>query len=226
MSDIVYTKNSILSRRAKGMPYEMTANFNAAIVQHLAIMHPKAESTEWTNLFIYTLIVENDYWPREADLEETLVTFLKAVRQGDAPVHSTAVGSYAEAFRQWRTQRNRPNLAQDEPEPVQGYRDSISDSRAIVAQNYSPELADCFDERMTAGGSPCFMQTRRCLRDLLEGIESHLHDHKLAGTVSEFDAYFRDQYRQGRRLWHELKGVEWVILAPKVTNLRMMNRKG
>ncbi len=224
MSDIVYTK-SILSRRiAEGRPWELSADTLAEIRTHLAAVHPRADLSEWAHTFAQVVICENDSWPLTSDIADETRAFLLSVRKGEIGLSTNTALSYAEAHREYK-RKNRANLAQDERTGLEGYLDTTNIPTALTAKNYACEYEDCFDtvtDRFS--GIPEQRQVRRCLRDVLEGIETHLADHKRAGTVSDFDVYLRGRFVEGMRLWETLKGEKWQFLQPKENNLRMVNR--
>ena len=87
MSDIVYTKAQIISRRSKRMPWELHPDMKAEAARHLEIMHSKHEEQRWLTLFVEVVICESDAWPTHAEIAHELPDFLKAVRQGAVKVY-------------------------------------------------------------------------------------------------------------------------------------------
>ncbi len=205
MSEIVYTKSSILSRRAKKMEYNLHPDINAEMLRHLEVMHSKQDEERWRKLFVEVVICESDYWPMQAQIADELFPFLKSIRQGDIKVYSGAVGAYAEAYREYKNPKATANFAYNGTEAVNAVHDSLMIPTAILSQNYAPEWEQCF--RKTEHGE--WKQVRRCLRDLLEGIESSMVD-GLIVKGSATDAELRGRYREGERLWQSLTGSAWV----------------
>lgn len=208
MSDIVYTKHQINSRKSKGMAFELHPDMMREISKHLEVMHTKQDEERWAALFVDIVICESDAWHNQIDIADELPKFLKAVRQGAVKVYSGSVGAYAEAYREWKVPTRAANFAQDSTNGAGTAHEYYSIPTAISGENYAPEWEQCF-ERDSFGNA---RQKKRCLRDVLEGIESGMIDGMIA-RGSETDKALRERYRTAERLWESLTGTKWVRLA-------------
>jgi hypothetical protein len=215
MSDIVYTKSQILSRKHKGMQWELHPAMTEALELHIEVMHSKQDVQRWSKLFVEVVICESDYWPMQAQISDELPPFLKSIRQGDIKVYSGAVGAYSEAYREFKSPKALSNFAYNNAGGANAVHDSLSIPQAILSENYAPEWEQCFSKSHDGE----WKQVKRCLRDVLEGIEaSMVEGHIARGT--DTDTYLRKRYRDAERLWERLTGSAWVRLA----NVKNRNR--
>ena len=215
--DIVYTKKTLAERIEKRQAWELPSDAMEAITFHLSIANPRANRDEWALLAGQVLIAENEDWPNYTDITKELSAFLLAIRKGETAPAANTLLAYVESYRDWK-RRNRTDSPQESQSTGWARIDPFALPMALTTKNYACEFEQCFLMITYPGDSvPTPVQKKRCLRDHLEGIELHLHEHKTHGTVSEFDAHLRGRYQEGLKLWHTLTGEKWQILQPRET---------
>lgn len=223
MSDYVYTKAALISRSAKHMPAELSPGAQAEISDHLALKHPNADALEFATLFVRACIIENDWWPRDAELEYELRDFLLAIRKGNVDLKGANAVAYADAYRDWKRASRYDTAAQPRENP---YRDELNLPTALTPANYAAEYEQCFIMRLLPGDTlETPVQNKRCLRDVLEGIENYF-DEDRTRSAGDFAAGLRQRYAEAERLWARLTGNPWVRNQPRQYQLQYNRRAG